>query len=100
MQKQTVLIGTDFHSLPHHTFCYTQVESGLAPGTNEASTCPEAAHFQGVTFYIYFFNKNPSKYNTFFIWGGRKQSQCWVEQFCITSKKNTVLVIVTSGLEH
>ena len=51
LQKLTVLIGTDFHSLPHYTFCYTQVESGLALGTNKASTCRGAAHFQGATFY-------------------------------------------------
>jgi len=52
-----VLIGTDFHFLPHYTFCYTQVESGLALGTNEASTCPEAAYCQRVTFCIFFLTK-------------------------------------------
>jgi hypothetical protein len=69
LQQLTMLIGTDFHSLPHYTFYYTQVESGLALGTNKASMCPEVAHFQGVTFYIFFFNKNSSKYNNFFLSG-------------------------------
>jgi hypothetical protein len=31
----------------------------LALGTNESSTCPEAAHFQGVTFYIFFKTQIP-----------------------------------------
>lgn len=100
LQKRTVLIGTDFHSLPHYTFCYTgRIRAGSRH--QRSKHVPWGSAFPGgYILYLFFKHKSIKILYFFYLGWQKKQSRCWVEQFCITSKKNTIMAIVISGLEQ